>query len=439
MPIGHAGGAGQVAPRALPGGHAEELSTPLEERAPARGGQIDVLEPRRRNLFPARPRPVHVAGDADLESSVPSRRGVELVQVPRLLVDHDAGARAERLHVEVGVARELPLHARAGLEGPDVARPVTFGEVVDDAVHPDRIHMTLALPGRGDALPGGRGHDTDRLRLAAAVVPPFGVVVHRLLVRDVLAARGHLPQVRLRQGQRPRQPARRRHRIELRHHGRYGFPVRLEEDRAIRRPALDDVRGRVPGESFGLPAGGRHHVDVGIPSVLAGERDPPAVGAERRIGLRPVGAGQPHGVAAVATRDPEVVGVHEDDARRAHVGLTQKACALGVHGGRHREDRNGQQHGERRRTAIENTVVAEHGRLRLIEGPSMERWMPDGSAGRGAGRPSLLFDHAGCPVATAPTPAAVSRPRPDAAGVGRRGQPIDERPTPSARLVAWAP
>ena len=357
--VGHAGGAGQVAPRALPRRYAEQLAPPLEEGAPARRRQAGAAQPVRRHLLPARPRPVHVAGRANLQLPGAARRRIELVQVARVLVDDDAGARPQRLHVEVRVPGELPLRSRAGVERPDVAGPVALGQIVDDAVHPRRVHLALALPRRRHPFPRRRRHDGDRLRLAAAVVPPLRIPVADLLVRQVLPVRGHLPQVGLRERERARQPPRGRHRVELPLHGRHALAARPEEHLAVRGPALNHVLGRVPRQPLGLPAGRGHDVDVGVAPVLAREGDPAPVGAERRIGLGAVRAGEPRGVAAVTPRDPQVVGVHEDDVRPADVGLPQEARPLGVGDGRRREGRGAQER-ENEQPAGGNRVVAEH-------------------------------------------------------------------------------
>ena len=359
-----------------------------------------------RHLFPARPRPVHVAGRADLQLPGAARRRIELVQIARLLVDHDAGTRPQRLDVEVRVPRELALFSAAGVERPDVAGPVALGQVVDDAVHPRRVQLALARPRRRHALPGRRGHDGDRLRLTAAVVPPLRIPVADLLVRHVRAVPGHLPQVGLRERERARQPARGRHRIELPLHGRHALPARPEEHVSLRGPALDRVLGRVPGQPLGLAAGGGHDVDVGVPPVLAREGDPPPVGAERRIGLGAVRAGEPRGVAAAAPHDPQVVGVHEDDVRSAHVGLPQEARPLGVGDGRRREGRDGQERREHGRPAGGNRVVAEHGSLPSDVSASRRRRRNVGA--RGQSQANFTANTA----AMTKTPAGHSRHRP---------------------------
>ena len=147
------------------------------------------------------------------------------------------------------------------------------------------------------------------------------------------AVGGHAAEVGLGQREGSRQPALRRHRVELPEPGGRRFASRLEEDVAVGRPALRDVGGWVPGEALGLAAGGRHEVDVGVAVVLAGEGDPAPVGAEGGVGFGAFGAGQADRVAAVPRDFPEVVGVREDDVRGAHVGLTQEARALGLGGG----------------------------------------------------------------------------------------------------------
>ena len=103
VPVGNPGGAGQVAPRALLGGHAEEFATPFEERALAGGGEAGVAQLPGRNRVPSRTRPVHVASHVDRQLAGGTGGRISSCRVAGLLVDDHPVARAEGLHVEVGV------------------------------------------------------------------------------------------------------------------------------------------------------------------------------------------------------------------------------------------------------------------------------------------------------------------------------------------------
>jgi hypothetical protein len=75
------------------------------------------------------------------------RGRIEPVEPAGLLVHQHPSARAQVLHVEVGVEGPLAEVARRGIEGPDVEHPVALREEVHHPVHPDRAQ--LPLPSHG--------------------------------------------------------------------------------------------------------------------------------------------------------------------------------------------------------------------------------------------------------------------------------------------------
>ncbi|MCA1635371.1 MAG: hypothetical protein LC802_17210 [Acidobacteria bacterium] len=140
-------------------------------------------------------------------------------------------------------------------------------------------------------------------------------------VRDV----GESPPVRrvarfgrLRERHFRRVAARKRHREEARREGRT-VARRAEKHRAaIRRPAGDQIRAGVVGQTAWDAARGLDDVDIGVAVVLAREGDESAVGRE---GRRSLGAGagrQAARVAALAPDDPQVAREDEGDELSAH-------------------------------------------------------------------------------------------------------------------------
>ena len=105
-----------------------------------------------------------------------------------------------------------------------------------------------------------------------------------------------------------------------------------EHPLAVRRPAHRDVRPGMPSQALGHAARGRHHEDVDIAVVLAGERDLDPSGEKTGLFPRP-DRSQPAGLAALARHAPEVAGVGEDDLCRAQRGRAkQQVRGLGKAG-----------------------------------------------------------------------------------------------------------
>ena len=103
-----------------------------------------------------------------------------------------------------------------------------------------------------------------------------------------------------------------------------------------RRPAERDVGIGMPRQPLRHAALGGDHEHVGVAVVLAGERDPFAVGRERRIRLDARPRRQSPRLAAGARHAPEIAGEDEDDLRGAERRLLRKNRRLG-RGGRRRE------------------------------------------------------------------------------------------------------
>jgi hypothetical protein len=219
----------------------------------------------------------------------------------------------------------------------EVRRAAGVREVEDAAAVPHRegVH---ALEGRDlDEIGAARVADPDRVRRAAAVALPGSATARAR--EGPASARGLDVEVR--------GPADR----EL-----LGVPAgggngenlpaavgmlapALEQDAvALRRPADDDVGGRVPGQPPRLPALGRDDEGVGVAVVLAGEGDRAPVGREAREGLAARVVRQPPRRAARGGHGPEVGLGDEDEGLAVDVRVAQVAFS-GSHRGREQSDK----------------------------------------------------------------------------------------------------
>ena len=93
---------------------------------------------------------------------------------------------------------------------------------------------------------------------------------------------------------------------------------------AVVGPAPREVGAGVPGQSSRLASLDRNHVDVGVAVVLAGEGHQGPVRRQLGSALDALKAGQPPRGSAIATDDPQVGGIGEDDMLVADVRLTQQ-------------------------------------------------------------------------------------------------------------------
>ena len=118
---------------------------------------------------------------------------IELVDVAGLLEDDGAGARVDRLDVEIGERRDLRQLLRLCVSiRPDVGHAVAIGEEIHGVAHPDRIDVLRIGPGRRHQVVGLEVDDPDRTVLAAAIVASLLVprVVHA--IGDAGAVGGNL-------------------------------------------------------------------------------------------------------------------------------------------------------------------------------------------------------------------------------------------------------
>ena len=101
-----------------------------------------------------------------------------------------------------------------------------------------------------------------------------------------------------------------------------------EQALAVRRPADEQIRARMPGQSLRHSAGSRDYIDVDVSIVLPSKGDPFAVGRKERLRLDPRARCQPFGDAARSRHGPQVAGIDKGDPVLADSGFLQERGRL---------------------------------------------------------------------------------------------------------------
>ncbi len=320
------GGARQIARVPFLARHGDDLAAELEHR-PRAGRRERGVADVARAFDESRPRFAQVRGNADRQR--PRRRGagVEHVQPARLLVDDPpaAGRRAE--DGKVVVPGQLPDRLRLRVVAEQVELAVPIRSKVHRVAHPHRIHVVRAVARLRDVLDGVIAClvQPDARRAAAAVVLPLQERRAERVVGDAPAVRRVGRARRVGNRQRLLDPAVHGNGEELREPGREDGARRREQHAlAVGREPLHEVGAGVPREPHRHAALRGHHVHVGVPLVLRAERDPRAVGRERRTRFLTVVGREPPDVAAVQPRAPQISGVDEGHVLAARRRLRQQ-------------------------------------------------------------------------------------------------------------------
>ena len=282
-------------------------------------------------LLQARPQCGFVGDDLHLHGPGLLRGEVHEVQLPAGLVHEVRGADGGEVHVEGLEVRELPDGRRRGVVGVEVVSLV--GVAVADEVERGAVPHGLAVAGAVVA------HPLALVGLHVEEVDAGDVPAPVALPRPQILAVGHVgqpgpvgregPELAVGHGQHLGQAAGGLHFVEL---GEAvcagGHGARVEERLAVGRPAQDSVRRGVVGDPQGRAAHGRHHVDVGVPFVVAREGDLRTIGGELWVVLVSFRRGQALGHAAILRSYPDVPGVDEREMGGRDGGLLEEA---GVH------------------------------------------------------------------------------------------------------------
>ncbi len=284
------------------------------------------------------------------------------MDAPALLEDDRAGARIDRLDVEVGEPRRLRELLALGVERPDIRDPIAIGQEVHGVARPHGIHVLRVGPRRRDQIVGLEVDDPDRTVLTAAIVATLLVPGAVHAVSDVRSARRNLALIAARQGQRLLDAARGRHGPESRRGvGRPArSPGREHDGRTVGRPALDGVGTGVPREAFGIAALGGNDVHIRVPGILSAEGNRSPVGRKVRVGRLALKARESSREAAGAFDDPDVVGVGKGDLRRAHRRRSQQPRRVSVGRGVEHDDQAGNHEPEDQPHAQANRTHLRH-------------------------------------------------------------------------------
>ena len=298
-----------------------------------------------------------VVVDLDVDLLGLFRRQVELEDPAAALVDDRRIAERRELDVVILVVRELLRFVRLQVEDVQVHPPklVAVGGEVNlvPVPHRDdflvvRLRQLLRLL-RGEVVqPEVVGH-------AAAVALPGAELAEDAVVDELGIVRRKGAEAAAGQRQLLRQAAVDRNREQLTDEIIMRLEPRAEHDRLIVvLPAHDDVvrphavghvvaaEGRGPGQPAGRAAVGRHDVNLGVAVVLAGEREPFAVGRKPRKHLEPVVVRDPAGDPPAAGTRYRLPGVGECHPVAVNRGEPQQT---GFGGGcsrseRHHDDNN---------------------------------------------------------------------------------------------------
>ena len=293
VPLVDAGGVCEIAGIAVPGGNGEDVAAGDEHRAIAVGRDV-IIGHLAADLAQAAAAPGHVLVQHHVDLLDAAGRHLVAIEETAVL-EHDARI-AERgeLDVEVLVVRDLPRGFRLQVVGEQVHAlvRVAVGEEINGIAVPHGHDVAGRVV--GDVRDGLLLEviDPQVVGLAAAVALPGAklaedAVIHQLL----LVGRVGTPAA-ARQRKLFGQAAVDRHGIQLADEVDPRVGSRADDDRLVVAPRHHQIVRAIPignvvvfeAAGKGNPprntAFGRHHVDLGAAVVLAGERQPAAVGRE---------------------------------------------------------------------------------------------------------------------------------------------------------------
>ena len=325
----------EVARRAFLDRHAEHVAARDDQRALGLGTEREVFDPVA-GRDARRPHRDAVVRHLNRDLLVRVRLRVVDRELAVLLV-HDLAvlALARPAHVPGLAGRQLLDLLRLDVVGVQVERAVAVGVEVDLVSDPHRV--ALGPRGRRDGfeLGGLQVVDEEILRPTAFVALPRAEVARQRRVHDLRSARREVAAARDRHRQRDRQTAVEIDRVQVRVGQRPTVAHRAEQHRlavvgptvhlVVVAPAIRQrTARRIPRQLFRHAAGRRNHVHLLVAVVLAGERDPRAVGRKLREQLEPVVRGQARRGTAVRRREPQIARIAEDDFVAVDVGEAQE-------------------------------------------------------------------------------------------------------------------
>ena len=308
----------------------EDLAPGLDHRALARGRDPPRLHVIGHLLDPGL-EAGEIAHDLDVHLAVTLAVQIDQVELPTRLEDDLLGTDRREVDVEVGELRDLALLAAAPVVRPDVVphRRAGVAQVVERLPGPHRLRVIRRIVRQVVGLVRLEIEGPDVGVRATAVALPGAEVAGLRHVGERPPVGRDRPELAVRHGELLRHPALGRRLIEL----AVALPAalhraRVEHRPAVRIPVQHPVAVGVVREPHRIATEGRHHVDVGVPVVVAAERDPTSVGGEAWEGLLALRRAQLLGCPARLRHDPDVARVDEGDVRGRDVRVAEHP---GVH------------------------------------------------------------------------------------------------------------
>ena len=317
-------------------GHREDVAPRDEEGALALRGETERFDV----LFHGEVRGSGgeaVRGDVDGEAHVLARDSVEDAErAAELVHDLPRVVRGGPAHVPRGGCRQLLGLCTGEVGGVEVEGSVAVGDEVDPIANP---HGVALGPHRGrDARRGARREivDPEILGPAPLIALPVAEIAEQRAVDDALAVGGEIARTRCGHGKLHREAAPGVDGVQGgQRRAVVGIPHRTEQDLlAVRRPSVDLIvvavaRGqgaacRVPGDLPWDASRRGNDVDLLVAVVLAGERDPLAIGRELGEQLEPGMSREARCGAAAGARRPEVPAIDERHAVAMDVGKAKE-------------------------------------------------------------------------------------------------------------------
>ena len=313
---------GDVARVAVFGGYGQNVAVRFEHRALPRRREVDVFD-LGADLLPVRTHLRQVARNRDADLARLARLQIVDVQRVELGVNDRTRPRRRGGYVETGAGQKAGDSARLRVVREERHRTVAIGEEIDRIADPHRVVVVRIVARHAYDARIGQVGNVHRRRLPAAIALPKRLPAK---VRNVRQVRG-IGRERARLGHGQWEPLRKAAGCG---HGKQLIRIRRavaigseEHVLAVGRPTDGDVCRGMIGQTPGLAARGRDHVDVDVLVVHAGEGDLRSVGRKDGARFEPVPRRQAMRGAARAVDDPNVAAVGKGDLRATDRGIAQ--------------------------------------------------------------------------------------------------------------------
>ena len=328
--LSHSRAPGEVQDRTMLCRDGEDLTPGLDHRALARGRDPPRLYVIGHVLDPGL-EAGEIAHHLNVHLAVTLAVQIDEVELPTRLEDDLLRTDRREMDIEVGELRDLASLAAAPVVRPDVVphRRARIAQVVERLPGPHRLRVIRRIVRQVVGFVGFevKGPDVG-VPSTPVALPGAEVAGSRHVGERPPVGRDH-PELAVRHGELLRHPTLGGRLVEL----AVALPTALHRARVEHRPAVGipvqhPVAVWVVRKPNRIATEGRHHVDIGVPVVVAAERDPTSVGGEAWEGLLALRRAQLLGRPARLRDDPDVSRVDEGDVRGGYVRVAEHP---GVH------------------------------------------------------------------------------------------------------------